>query len=214
MSNGEIMPYNSPNSTFNLEELPSPVKPSSENSYVLEEVNAITMAPLSIMPPPHNKASGGASIYSTARSKAPQDGAQPRCPPPPSKSAPKADKGKTSLSAGTSSNIRVTPSSNTVYSTSYTVVGIQKPDGGCGKGLMRKLSRGKGSAIPVQKAISKGTTDSFSQPLRFMRKNKPTLKPCAILEEDEEPTPPKDPQIISLKNMVTDLCEEIIILKA
>jgi hypothetical protein len=47
-----------------------------------------------------------------------------------------------------------------------------------------------------------------------MRKNKPTLKPCAILEEDEEPTPPKDPQIISLKNKVTDLCEEIIILKA
>jgi hypothetical protein len=34
MSNGEIVPYNSHNSTFNLEELPPPAKPSSENTYV------------------------------------------------------------------------------------------------------------------------------------------------------------------------------------
>ena len=75
MSNGEIMPYNNPNSTFNLEELPPPAKPSFENTYVQEEVNAITMAPLSIRPPPRSKASGGSSIRSTVRSKAPQDGA-------------------------------------------------------------------------------------------------------------------------------------------
>jgi ribosomal protein L29 len=93
-------------------------------------------------------------------------------------------------------------------------MGIQKPNGGCGKGLLCKPGRGKGLAIPIQKAISKETAGSSSQPLRFKRKNKPTLKPCAIFEEDEEPAPREDPQITSLKNKVADLREEVRILKA
>jgi hypothetical protein len=79
---------------------------------------------------------------------------------------------------------------------------------------MHKQGRGKGSATPVQKTASKVTASSSSQPLRFKRKNKPTLKPYAIFEEDEEPAPPEDPQITLLKNKVVDLREEIRMLKA
>jgi hypothetical protein len=79
---------------------------------------------------------------------------------------------------------------------------------------MHKVGRGKGPAILVQKAVSNEIAGSSSQPIRFKRTNKPTLKPCAIFEEDEEPTPPEDPQITSLKNKVIDLREEIRILKA
>jgi hypothetical protein len=68
------------------------------------------------------------------------------------------------------------PSGNTVYSTSYAIVGVQKPDGGCRKGLMRKAGRGKGLATPIQKPVSKEIAGSSSQPLRFKRNNKPTLK--------------------------------------
>jgi hypothetical protein len=74
---------------------------------------------------------------------------------------------------------------------------------------MCKPGRGKGPATPVQKSISKETAGSSSQPLRFKRNNKPTLKPCAIFEEDEEPAPPKDPQITALKNKVVNLHEDV-----
>ena len=98
---------------------------------------------------------------------------------------------------------------NTVYSYSYTLVGVQKPNGGCGKGLIRKLGKGKGPAIPVQKSISKETDGSSSKPLRFKRTNKlPTLKSCTIFEEDKEPAPPEHPQITSLKNKIKNLRED------
>ena len=99
---------------------------------------------------------------------------------------------------------------NAVYSCSYTIVGVQKPDGKCGKGLMCKPGRGKGPATPIQKSVLKETTSSSSKPLRFKRTNKPLiLKSCAIFEEDEEPAPPEDPQITSLKNKIKNLCEDI-----
>jgi hypothetical protein len=79
---------------------------------------------------------------------------------------------------------------------------------------MRKPGRGKGPATPVQKLVSKETAGSSSKPLRFKRTNKsPILESCAIFEEDEEPAPPKDPQITSLKNKIVNLCEDVRILK-
>jgi hypothetical protein len=74
---------------------------------------------------------------------------------------------------------------------------------------MRKPGRGKGLATPVQKSVSKETAGSSSQPLRFKRNNKPTLKPCAIFDEDEGPAPPEDPQITVLKNKVVNLRKDI-----
>jgi len=92
---------------------------------------------------------------------------------------------------GATKGVHVTPSGNTIYSCSYTVVGIQKPNSACGKGLMLKPGKGKGPAIPVQKSVSKETASSSSKPLRIKRANKPpVLKSCTIFEEDEEPLPP------------------------
>ena len=99
---------------------------------------------------------------------------------------------------------------NTIYSHSYTIVGIQKPNSACGKGLMLKPGKGKGPAIPVQKSVSKETASSSSKPLRIKRANKPpVLKSCTIFEEDEEPLPPQDPEITLLKNKITSLREDV-----
>jgi len=69
-------------------------------------------------------------------------------------------------------SVCVTPLGNTIYSCSYTIMGVQKPDGKCGKGLLHKLGRGKGPTTPVQKSISKETAGSSSHPLRFKRTTK------------------------------------------
>ena len=75
---------------------------------------------------------------------------------------------------------------------------------------MCKPGRGKGPTTPVQKSVSKETAGSSSKPLRFKRTNKPpTLKSCSIFEKDEEPSPPKDPQITSLKNKIKNLREDV-----
>ena len=89
-------------------------------------------------------------------------------------------------------------------------MGVQNPNVGCGKGLIHKPGKRKGPAIPVQKSTSKKIARSSSKPLRFKRTNKtPTLKSCAIFEEDEDHSPPKDPQITSLKNKIKNLCEDV-----
>ena len=63
---------------------------------------------------------------------------------------------------------------------------------------------------PIQKSISKEIGGSSSKPLRIKRANKPpVLKSCAIFEEDEEPLPPQDPKITSLKNKIASLCEDV-----
>ena len=75
---------------------------------------------------------------------------------------------------------------------------------------MRKPGRGKVLATPIQKSISKETVGSSYKPLRFKRTNKPPiLKSCTIFEENEEPSPPKDPQITLLKNKIENLCEDV-----
>ena len=72
MANQALALYTGSNSTFNLEEIPQPINPTPENTYVREEVRAIMMAPLAVMPPLLCKASGGMSVRSTARTMAPQ----------------------------------------------------------------------------------------------------------------------------------------------
>ena len=63
---------------------------------------------------------------------------------------------------------------------------------------------------PIQKSVPKETAGSSYKPLRFKRTNKPLiLKSCAIFEEDEEPAPPKNPQITSLKNKIVNLCDDV-----
>jgi len=72
MANQALALHTGSNSTFNLEEIPQPVNPTPENTYVREEARAITIAPLAIMPPLLSRTSGGTSVRSTARTKAPQ----------------------------------------------------------------------------------------------------------------------------------------------
>ena len=67
--------YTSSNSTFNLEEIPYPVNPAIENTFVREEARVVMMAPLAVMPPLLSRASAGMRVWSIARTKAPQDGA-------------------------------------------------------------------------------------------------------------------------------------------
>jgi hypothetical protein len=71
MANKALALYTGSNSTFNLEEIPQPINPTPENTYVREEARAVTMAPLAVMPPLLSEASRGMSVRSTARTKAP-----------------------------------------------------------------------------------------------------------------------------------------------
>jgi len=71
MVNKELALYTGSNSTFNLGEIPQPINPTPENTYVREEARAVTMAPLVVMPPLYSRASGVTSVRSMARTKAP-----------------------------------------------------------------------------------------------------------------------------------------------
>ena len=72
MANQALALYTGSNSTFNLEEIPQPINQTPENTFVREEACAITMAPLAIMPPLLSGATGCTSVWSMARTKAPQ----------------------------------------------------------------------------------------------------------------------------------------------
>ena len=72
MANQALALYIGSNSTFNLEEIPQPINPTPKNTYVREEARAITMAPFAMMPPLRSGASGGTSVRSMTRTKAPQ----------------------------------------------------------------------------------------------------------------------------------------------
>ena len=81
MADKALALYIGSNSTFNLEEIPYPVNPAIENTFVREEARVVMMAPLVVMTPLFSRASGGTSVRSTIRTKEPQDGAQPRRAP-------------------------------------------------------------------------------------------------------------------------------------
>ena len=80
---------------------------------------------------------------------------------------------------------------------------------------MCKLALGNGMATLAQKSVLKETARSSSGPLRIKRVNKPPiLKPCAIFDEDEELLPPQGPTIASLNYKITNLCEDVRMLKS
>ena len=159
MADKPLALYTGLNSTFNLEEIPQLSILAPKNTFVREEARVVMMALLAIMPPLLSGASGGTSVQSTTRTKAPQDGAQPRWAPL-SKSALGTDSFKRKIPESVTKSVHVMPLGNTIYSHSYTVVGVQKPDGRSGKGLMRKPGKGKGPTIPVEKCVSKETAGS------------------------------------------------------
>jgi hypothetical protein len=116
-----------------------------------------------------------------------------------------------------SKSSHVTPLGNTIFSSSYTVVGIKKPNGGYGKGLMRKPTpKGKGPAKTLaQKPVFKEMVGSSSKPLMIRRFNKPScLRPCSIFESrDDVPLPPRGPTVTSLNNKIINLHKDVRILK-
>jgi hypothetical protein len=134
MANKALALYTGSSSIFNLDEIPQAINPVSENTFV-REARAVTMAPLVVMPPLLSGASGGMNVRSTARTKVPQDGAQPRRAPL-SRLASGADSLKRKTPESATKSVHVTPSGNTIFSHTYTVVGIQKPNGGYEKGIM------------------------------------------------------------------------------
>lgn len=136
MANRELALYTESNTTYDLAEFPQPSNPTLENTFVREEARAVTMALLAIMPPLISGESGGTSARSMARSKRPQADAVPGQVPP--SGLVLGDDRRRAPDGAATNSTRVTPSGNTVYSCSYTIVGVQIPDGGCEKGLMRK----------------------------------------------------------------------------
>jgi hypothetical protein len=159
---------------------------------VREEAQAVMMAPLAIMPPPRSEASGGASLKSIAKTRAPQGGAKLRQAPPlgPSSCGVKR---KAPESAAAQKSARVTPLGNTIFSRSYMVVGVEKPEGGYGMAL---LCKGKWPTVSrTPKPVSKETAGSSSR----------TLRPCAIFERDEEQPKPKGPTLTKVSDRITTL---------
>ena len=75
MADKTLALYTGSSSTYNLEEIPHAINLVPENTFVRQEAKAVMMAPLAIMPPLLSGASGGMSVRSTARTKAPHDGA-------------------------------------------------------------------------------------------------------------------------------------------
>jgi hypothetical protein len=122
------------NSTFDLSLCLSHANQMLDTTLVREEVNAISMAPLAALRLPRSIVNGGTSIRSTARTKVP-----PRRTTPP----------QLALESNKSRGTQTTSSGNTVYTSSYTVVGIRKLDGGYGKGVMRRMDKGKEPSLPM-----------------------------------------------------------------
>ena len=75
MADKALALYTGSSLTYNLEGVPHSIDPVPESTFVKEEVKAITMAPLVIMPLPSSEVGDGTSVKSTARTKAPQGGA-------------------------------------------------------------------------------------------------------------------------------------------
>jgi hypothetical protein len=68
--------YTASSSIYDLDVAPMSIEYTPESSYVWEEARLITEAPLAIMAPPSYAMSGGSSLKTTVRSKAPHGGAK------------------------------------------------------------------------------------------------------------------------------------------
>ena len=144
-------------------------------AFGVEEGEMLTY-PLAIMPP-SSITSEGTSLRSTARTKvaahktaAPRKTARDDAPPT-TANKKKAPVDPYVVTPSGSLDSRFLSSGSTARSDpSYTVVGIRKPGGGCGKGLMRKPPLAPPAPAPAPKTAA--TTSSA--PLRIKRANPAT----------------------------------------
>lgn len=182
-------------STYNLDGVSASIDLVPESTFGREEAKAITAAPLAIIPPPSSGTSGGASLKSMARTRPPLGGAKVKKAPLKrtttsaiglKRKAPEDDGPRKRVPIALLGNVASHSSSSLPSahpSPSYTVIGVRKPDGGYGKGLMPK---------PAPKG--KEQVESLSQPLRIKRIVKPTTyqrPPAPFKSDEEEEAPPK-----------------------
>jgi hypothetical protein len=199
-------------STYGLEGVLASIDLVPESSFVREEAMAILEAPLAIMPPPSYTMSGGTSLKSTARSKAPLGGDNEKKAP---STRPTTNAIRLKRMVPEASELRkqsfVTPLGNSVSrasssmhtarpSPSYTIVDVRKPNGGYRKALMHKLAK---ELVRKLTPLGKELAESSSVPLRIKRfiKLHPIKQPMGQYESsDEEDAPPKGPSIASLSS--------------
>ena len=171
------------------------------------------------MAPSSYAMSGGSSLKTTARSKAPQGGAKEKktALARPTTSALGLKRKAPDVSR-TSKRPVVMPSGNTVShaslsfhtarpSLSYTIVGVQKSDGGYGKGLMRKLGK-KSVSKP---APSGKESESSSAPLRIKRMIKPQIRgqPAGFFSKSEDEQLSKGPTLPHLV-LAIEACTKVL----
>jgi len=77
------------------------------------------------------------------------------------------------------------------------------PNGGHGKGVMKRPGTGKTPAVPAEETVAANAAKVPNKPLRFKGAGKaPVLKECAIFPKDEEPRAPEDLEIRKLKETI------------
>jgi len=138
-------------------------------AFGVEEGEMLTY-PLAIMPP-SSITSEGASLRSTARTKVVAHKTARDDAPPTTANKKKAPVDPYVVTPSGSLDSRFLCSGSTACSDpSYTVVGIRKPGGGCGKGLMRKPPLAAPAPVPVPKTVATTST----APMRIKRANPAT----------------------------------------
>jgi len=159
-------------STYNLDSIPASIDLVTESSYVKEEARLITKAPLAIMAPPSYSMSGGLSLKTMTRYKAPlRDAKEKKAVPTRATTGAIGLKRKAPEVSGPSKRSVVTPSGNSVSRASsslpstspsplYTMLGVRKPT----KKMVNK------PAPPGKEPESSGA------PLRFKRMVKPPIR--------------------------------------
>jgi hypothetical protein len=218
MASHALTLYTSSNSTYDLEGVSPSIDLVPESTFVREEARIVTEASLAIMPPPSYTMSGGLSLKTTARSKAPQGGAKEKMVPTQPTTGTLGLKQKALDVSGPRKHSVVMPTGNMVShasssfqtarpSLSYTVVGVRKPEGGYGKALMRKPAKKLNSKM----ASSGKESESSGAPLKIKRMIKPQIRgqPAGFFSESEDKQPSKGPMLTSLRTSNRSLRESI-----
>jgi hypothetical protein len=171
------------------------------------------------MAPPSYAMSGGSSLKTPARSKAPEGGAKEKKTAPTQPTIGAIDlKWKAPDISGPSKRSLITPSGNTVSHASlsfhtarpclsYTVVGVSKPEGGYGQTLMRKLAKNPGSKTTP----SGKESESSGATIRFTRMVKPQIRgqPIGFFSYSEDEQTSKGPTLTSLSASNKSLCKSV-----
>jgi hypothetical protein len=212
MASHTLTLYKGSCSTYNLDGISACIDLVPESSFMREEVMAILVAPLTIMPPPSYTMSGGSSLNTMEHSKE-----KKMTPTLPTTGAIGLKRKAPNISGPCKRSV-VTPSGNTVSrasssfhtarpSLSYTMVGVRKPKGGYGKVLMRKPTK-KSENKP---APSGKETESTGVALRIKRMIKPQIRgqPTIFLSDSEDEQTSKGPMLASLSASNKSLRESV-----